>query len=383
MKLLVALVAAAVKQAAAEAQEIEEDSSLFEYKQYAQFMKHWGYNWEAFKITTEDDYVLTTFRVTENKNKTVVPDPSLNPVVLMQGFGCDATSFVDPSWGHFDLPLPLSLFDAGFDVYMASNRGTKYCQEHLTLTVKDPEFWAFSWAEMGLYDDVANVKFIKERTGKKVSYVGVSQGTVQMFYGLAKLEYAFFADNLFTFAAIDPCTIDVNEGTRLYEEGLFHFADYGIYVFGGPNWKQDQKTICNNFDEEICEFAEGMAGGEPVSLQTAVHWAQNVIQNRYQEYAPDYMQGKTQTDLIDLSKIKNVPVTLWSGLLDTVCANAQAKITVAEIGERVTYFRTVPWGDHGYWGGPLTPGLYKELETRLINPEFRAFPNNEGEALTN
>lgn len=59
------------------------------------------------------------------------------------------------------------------------------------------------------------------------------------------------------------------------------------------------------------------------------------------------MQGKTQTDLIDLSKIKNVPVTLWSGLLDTVCANAQAKITVAEIGERVTYFRTVPWGDHG------------------------------------
>ena len=60
---------------------------------------------------------------------------------------------------------------------------------------------------MGIYDDVANIKFIRERTGKKVSYLGVSQGTVQMFYALAKLEKDFMADNLFTFAALDPCTI--------------------------------------------------------------------------------------------------------------------------------------------------------------------------------
>ena len=57
---------------------------------------------------------------------------------------------------------------------MASNRGTKYCQNHTSLAIDDPEFWNFSWAEMGLYDDVANVKMIKKHTGKKVSYVGVS-----------------------------------------------------------------------------------------------------------------------------------------------------------------------------------------------------------------
>ena len=84
-----------------------------------------------------------------------------------------------------------------------------------------PEYWAWSWAEMGIYDDVANVKFVKERTGKKVSYLGVSQGTVQMFYALAKLEKEFFADNLFTFAALDPCTIQVDEGQDLYTDGLF------------------------------------------------------------------------------------------------------------------------------------------------------------------
>lgn len=110
------------------------------------------------------------------------------------------------------------------------------------------EYWDFSWAEMGLYDDVDNIKMIKEITGKeKVSYVGISQGTVQMFYALAHIEDSFLADNLYTFAAASPCTIDVSEGDTLYEEGLFHFEDYGIHVFGGPNWEEDYKTICDNF----------------------------------------------------------------------------------------------------------------------------------------
>ena len=53
-----------------------------------------------------------------------------------------------------------------------------------------------------------------------------------------------------------------------------------------------------------------------------------------------------------------------------------------EIGERVTFFRTVPWADHGYWGGPLTVGLYKELEKRLINPEFRPYPHVDSTTIT-
>lgn len=94
-----------------------------------------------------------------------------------------------------------------------------------------------------------------------------------MFYGLAKMENEFFADNLFTFAALDPCTIDVTEGDRIYTEGLFHFAEYGIYAFGGPNWDEQLQTICDNFDEEICDYATNSGYGEPVSLQTNVHWA--------------------------------------------------------------------------------------------------------------
>ena len=85
------------------------------------------------------------------------------------------------------------------------------------------------------------------------------------------------------------------------------------------------------------------------------------------------MQGETITDLIDLSKIKSVPVSIWSGVLDDVCARSQMLITKEIIGERA-YLRTVPWADHGYYGGPLAIGLYKELEARLINPEKKSFP---------
>ena len=57
-----------------------------------------------------------------------------------------------------------------------------------------------------------------------------------MFYGLSTDKSGFYSDSLYTFAAIDPCTIQTNEGSEVYKNGLFHFRDYGIYVFGGPNW---------------------------------------------------------------------------------------------------------------------------------------------------
>ena len=201
------------------------DEDLSDYSLFAFQMEEWGYTWEPIKVTTEDSYVLTTFHITGrvDQEKQTPRDESLNPVVLMSGLQCDATTWLVQYGTRVTRPLPLKLFDEGFDVYMAANRGTKYCQEHLTLTIEDDAYWEHSWAEMGLYDAVGNIKMINERTDKKVSYIGVSQGTVQMFYALAKLEESVLGDMMFTFAALDPCTIDQNEGAHLYEDGLFHF----------------------------------------------------------------------------------------------------------------------------------------------------------------
>lgn len=69
-----------------------------------------------------------------------------------------------------------------------------------------------------------------------------------MFYALSHLQDSFFEDNLFTFAAIDPCTIEVSEGDRMYTDGLFKLQDMGIYAINGPNWTTDLQTICDTFD---------------------------------------------------------------------------------------------------------------------------------------
>ena len=38
-----------------------------EYPRWSEGMERWGYTWEPFKVTTEDGFVLTTFRVTGTK----------------------------------------------------------------------------------------------------------------------------------------------------------------------------------------------------------------------------------------------------------------------------------------------------------------------------
>ena len=85
------------------------------------------------------------------------------------------------------------------------------------------------------------------------------------------------------------------------------------------------------------------------------------------------MEGKTKTDLFDLKTINKVPITMWSGELDTTCSNWEARNTKETIGERVTNFRTVRGADHGFWGGKkVSDELFKELAALLINPDPNA-----------
>ena len=95
------------------------------------------------------------------------------------------------------------------------------------------------------------------------------------------------------------------------------------------------------------------------------------------------MQGKTHTKEYDLSAIKKVPVSIWSGELDVTCSNWEARNTKELIGERVTHFRTVRGADHGFWGGKVvSDNLVKELSEQLINPENKSYSLNFDPLLT-
>ena len=176
-----------------------------DYPRFQAEMDKHGYDWEAKTVTTEDDYILTTFHVL-GKSGVEHTGASQGSVLIQHGDFEDGTSMLT----EFDgTPFHLLLVDAGYDVWIGNNRGTMYSWGHKTLdSGADPEYWDWSWAEMGLYDDTANISAIKAAAGvDKVFYIGYSQGTVQMHYGLAHLESTFHADNVHKVVQLAPCFV--------------------------------------------------------------------------------------------------------------------------------------------------------------------------------
>ena len=107
--------------------------------------------------------------------------------------------------------IGLPFLDQGYDVWFSNSRGAVYSNTN----VRDGEWslkerWDFSWATMGRYDLPAIIDEIIELTGhEKVTYIGYSQGTAQMYYALATNQ-DFFAEKLNRFVALASCIfIDV------------------------------------------------------------------------------------------------------------------------------------------------------------------------------
>lgn len=82
---LLAFAVAGFELAFAEAQAKQVNSNASKYKEFAKDMDHWGYTWEPFELTTDDDYILTTFRITGRVGHDRKPDERLNPVLMMHG----------------------------------------------------------------------------------------------------------------------------------------------------------------------------------------------------------------------------------------------------------------------------------------------------------
>lgn len=79
----------------------------------------------------------------------------------MHGLGMSADSwFLSPIYGE---PMPIALYEAGYDVWVGNNRGTHHSMEHVKFTPENhPErFWNWSFAEMGRFDLPAMLKTIK------------------------------------------------------------------------------------------------------------------------------------------------------------------------------------------------------------------------------
>lgn len=138
-----------------------------------QLATKYGYPFEAHNVTTDDDYILTVFRIKHGKDAS---KPATKVVFLQHCLLCAAPAF---QAAGPDKALAYRLADDGYDVWMGNSRGSYFSQGHVKYTTKDKEYWDFTWADMGKYDVPANIRYVKQATGaSKIGYVGHSQGTI-------------------------------------------------------------------------------------------------------------------------------------------------------------------------------------------------------------
>ena len=160
-----------------------------------------GLDYEAFTVITEDGYHLTVQHINA---KGLEPG---SPVAFFQ-HGLFSSS---DTWIHgLSISPAIRAANAGYDVWLGNNRGTQYSRQHNTL---DPlinadqiEYFDYSFYELGKYDAPAQIDFVRHKTGRdKITYIGHSQGTSQMFSALSE-GTGDLKDKINLFVAICPIT---------------------------------------------------------------------------------------------------------------------------------------------------------------------------------
>ncbi|XP_015793937.2 uncharacterized protein LOC107370456 [Tetranychus urticae] len=164
-----------------------------------QLIESRGFEYEVHYVTTEDGYILQNFRIINRYARE--SRKNLKPVLLLHALftSCSAWMFNSPGghikpWinGHSpndtSAELAFLLANLGFDVWLINVRGTSYSTNHTHLDPEDPQFWDYSFYEIGIYDVTATVEYIKKETGfETIIVVGFSQGTIQLLIQMSAI----------------------------------------------------------------------------------------------------------------------------------------------------------------------------------------------------
>jgi pimeloyl-ACP methyl ester carboxylesterase len=175
-------------------------------KTVAEYLLSYGYSFEQHKVLTDDNYVLSLWRIPKKLFEKPNHSIKKQPVLLMHG--CLDNGF---SWilKKREENLAMILVREGYDVWIGNNRGNIRSLEHIDVKEYDwrlpyNKYWDFSFHEMAIYDFPAMISYIQEETGfDKVAYVGHSQGTSLAFI-YATFDPQWINQNLKAFIGFGP-----------------------------------------------------------------------------------------------------------------------------------------------------------------------------------
>lgn len=220
----------------------------------AELMRYFGYNVEVHKVTTEDGYILEVDRILPNSKGNTTEQRT--PMLLVHGLLANAVSWVAnlPSQSPGFL-----LADDGFDVWLVNTRGVPQSNYHVNLTTNDPEFWKWSFEQIGTFDMPAVVDYILNETGfSQVGLLTTSQGTTSSLVFLSmRPEYNDKVNIFVGYAPVGNIT-HFTSPIRL----LIPFAEEvkaandlvtrGGFLVTNPVQQRTLATTCDSFIREIC-----------------------------------------------------------------------------------------------------------------------------------
>ncbi|KAK4708578.1 hypothetical protein R3W88_029503 [Solanum pinnatisectum] len=132
-----------------------------------------GFPCTEHQTKTKDGFLLGLQRV--SSRSTIVRGEMGLPVLLIHGLFMAGDAWFMNSASQ---SLGFILADQGFDVWVGNVRGTHWSHGHVSLSVKNKEFWDWSWQELALYDLAEMIRYVNNITKAKIFVVGHSQGTI-------------------------------------------------------------------------------------------------------------------------------------------------------------------------------------------------------------
>ncbi|XP_046394878.1 lipase 3-like [Ischnura elegans] len=271
----------------------------------------YGYPAESHVVRTDDGYLLTMHRVPYSpKSPRRRTAGGKKPVVFLQhGLLGSSADWIFAGVGK---GLAYLLADAGYDVWLGNVRGNTYSRSHVSLDSSQPQFWDFSFHEMGYHDLPAEIDYVLETTEQRdLVYVGHSMGTTMFYVMMAtRPEFGPKIRAMFSLAPVMYMG-RVKSPIRL----LAPFADdleFIVHFLGATEFLPQNKIIrflsrygCELFttEEKICEnsifaitgFDDSqfnmtllpiVLGHTPAgaSTKTLIHYAQEIRSGKFQKY---------------------------------------------------------------------------------------------------
>ncbi|EDV32373.2 uncharacterized protein Dana_GF15804 [Drosophila ananassae] len=214
-------------------------------------IRKYDYPVEVHKIHTKDGFILTSHRI---------PKSGGQPVLIVHGLLDSSAGFVilGPNKS-----LAFLLSDLGYDIWLLNTRGNQYSRKHKRFHRYQPEFWNFSFHELGIYDLPAAIDYILSRSKgfEQLHYIGHSQGTTSFF--VMGSERPIYMKKIKLMQALAPVTTWYNNGNPIartfakYIRPLSSLAkSFGIYELPPENevWRRLYYNLCSFAFPNTCTY---------------------------------------------------------------------------------------------------------------------------------